>query len=209
VPDEIGGALDQNAIFLLALLIAMVRCTITDLLSRMDGIILIHLSGGSLFSCISIWGYRTVLYANEGPKAISNFGGFGTHLRLLLCSAVSFYGFWFWYFGLVDMLPKPSEMALESQDTSNPPECDDIQTFFFSRFDAAGGIRVFYIVTWIAFLIYFGVMTLVSVIGPVTRICKMTFLARCRFFKTSSRLKYATGFNYRQYVYHLRNMVYY
>jgi hypothetical protein len=97
VRDEIAGAMDTNAIFLFALIIAMVRCTITGLVSRLDSLMLMHLSGGTIFSVISIWGYRTCLYRDLGPtKGIANFGGFGTHLRLLLCLAVSTYGTWYW-----------------------------------------------------------------------------------------------------------------
>jgi hypothetical protein len=193
VPDEIGGALDQNAIFLFALVIAMVRCAITDLLSEMDGLMLMHLSGGSVFSVLSIWGYRTCVYRNDGPQAIERFGGFGTHLRLLLCTAVSVVGLWYWYFGIMGMLPTVTDL-----DPTNNPTCNDLHTWFFARFDARGGIRIYYIVVCILCTIYFGIMSLVSVIGPWARICKIRWLARYKFFRTSSRLKFATGFNYFQ-----------
>lgn len=112
VSSEIAGSLDQNAIFLLALVIAMVRCATTNLLSEMDGLMLIHLMSGTVFSVLTIWGYRTCVYRDEGPRGIRNFGGFGTHLRLLLCMAVSVLGLWFWYFGVVGALLRPTQCIL-------------------------------------------------------------------------------------------------
>jgi len=41
-------------------------------------------------------------------------------------------------------------------------------------------------------------MNLVAAVGPWTRLCKMRWLAKHKFFRTSSRLKFATGFNYFQ-----------
>ena len=194
VRDEIGGAMDQNAIFLFALLISMVRCAITALLSQMDGLILMHLMGGSVFSVVSIWGYRTCLYLKQGPTAIRNFGGFSTHMHLLLSLAVSIVGLWFWHTGVVTTsLPTSTDL-----DEQNPPECNDLETFFFARLNAREGIRTFFIVICIGCCIYFGTMTLVSFIGPATRIFKMSFLAKYGFYQTSSRLKYATGFSYGQ-----------
>lgn len=193
VPDEIGGALDQNAIFLFALVIALVRCAITDLLSQMDGLILMHLCGGSVFSVISIWGYRTCVYREDGPRAIRNFGGFGTHLRVFLCMAVSVVGIWYWYLGIMGSVPSVTDL-----DSTNNPECNDLHTFFFAKLDARGGIRIYYIFICIACTVYFGIMTAVSIIGPWTRICKIHWLAKYRFFRTTSRLKYATGFTYLQ-----------
>ncbi|KAF2103214.1 hypothetical protein NA57DRAFT_72194 [Rhizodiscina lignyota] len=184
VPEEIAGAMDTNAIFLFALVIAVVRCTSTDLVSQMDGVMLMHLAGGTIFSVISIWGYRTCWYTKEGPRGIANFGGFGTHLRLLLCMAVSTYGLWFWYFGMAGSLK------------SGTGACQVTWTFFFAKLRADGGIRKWYIFKYVVCLIYFGIMTAVSIIGPISRIMKMAWLARYKFFRTSSRLKYATGYTY-------------
>jgi hypothetical protein len=195
VPDEIGGALDQNAIFMFGLLIALVRCAITGLLSQMDGLMLMHLSGGSLFSVLTIWGYRTCLYRNEGPKAVSRFGGFGTHMRLLLSLAVSIVGLWFWYAGIMRKLPEPTNL-----DTSFNPVCDDLHTFFFTELNARGGIRIYYIFICVGCTVYFGIMALASIITPITRVWKIEWLFRSKFYRTTSRLKYATGLNYYQYV---------
>ncbi len=48
----------------------MVRCTITKVLTQLDCVILMHLSGGTVFSVLSLWGYRTCHYEAEGPKGI-------------------------------------------------------------------------------------------------------------------------------------------
>ena len=184
--DEIAGSMDTNSIFLFALIIAMVRCTITNLVSRLDALMLMHLSGGTVFSVISIWGYRTCVYRNEGPRGIRNFGGFGTHLRLLLCMAVSCYGFWFWYYGIMGSLE------------TGPDNCAQVYTFLFAKLRADGGIRIYYIFICISCMIYFGIMTAVSIVGPLSRICKITWLAKYRFYRTTSRLKFATGLEYKQ-----------
>lgn len=186
LPDEIAGAMDTNSIFMFALVIAMGRCTITGLISRLDGLILMHLSGGTLFSVMSIWGYRTCFYSLQGPKGISNFGGFGTHMRLLLCTTVSTYGLWFWYFGVHGSLNK------------GIGACATTYTFFFGKLDVEGGIRIYYIIVCIGCTFYFGMMTLVGLLGPIMRLMKMRWLLKYKFFHYSSRLKYATGFNYGQ-----------
>jgi hypothetical protein len=186
VPDEIAGSLDTNAIFLFAVVIALVRCTITGLVSRLDGLILMHLAGGAVFSVMSLWGYRTCYYVDQGPRGIANFGGFGTHLRLLLCMTVSGYGLWYWYFGVTGSL------------LSGTGACEQQYTFFFAKLRVDGGIRIWYIFICIACTIYFGVMTAVSFIGPITRLMKMRWLAKYRFFHYSSRLKFATGYKYGQ-----------
>ena len=160
----------------------------------MDGLILIHLMFGTVFSVLSTWGYRTCYYKNEGYRGIKHFGGFGTHMRLLLSLAISVLALWFWKVGIMPgSLPTATEL-----DEKNPVECNQLHTFFFSNLNARGGIRYFYIVITSIFSAYFGIMTLVSVTGPVTRILKMKFLARYKLFRTSSRLKYATGFSYGQ-----------
>jgi hypothetical protein len=76
--------------------------------------------------------------------------------------------------------------------------CRETYTFFFAKLRANGGIRVWYIILFSVCTAWFGIMTLVSIIGPVTRLVKMKWLAKYKFFRTSTRLKYATGFTYGQ-----------
>src|SRR5512142_493528 len=49
VPAEISGAMDTNAIFLLTITVAMIKCSAVQMLESIDGLILMHLSGGSIF----------------------------------------------------------------------------------------------------------------------------------------------------------------
>jgi hypothetical protein len=189
VPDEIAGSLDTSAIFLFAVVVALVRCTITGLVSRLDGLILMHLAGGAVFSVMSLWGYRTCYYINQGPRGIANFGGWGTHLRLLLCMTVSGYGLWYWYYGVNGSL---------YSGPAGDPDCGQQYTFFFAKLPVDGGIRYWYIFVCSCCTAYFAVMTVASFLGPITRLMKMRWLAKYKFFHYSSRLKYATGFTYGQ-----------
>ncbi|KYG41180.1 hypothetical protein M433DRAFT_116039, partial [Acidomyces richmondensis BFW] len=87
VPSEIAGALDANAIFLVALMISMFHGSATHTLAYIDGLILMQLCAGYL-SCI---------YNGLG---IRHFGGLGTHFRILIVFAISTYGIWFWTKGI-------------------------------------------------------------------------------------------------------------
>src|SRR5436305_7993666 len=72
VEDEIARALDANSIFLFSLLISIFRGTAVQgehKLAYIDGLILMQLCAGYLFSILSLWGYRTVHYDREGPNA--------------------------------------------------------------------------------------------------------------------------------------------
>lgn len=96
MPEEVSTALDQNTVFLFANVVALVRCTITFMLTQLDSLILMHLAMGSIIGVMSTWGYRTCRYKAEGVSAMKNFGGVGTHLRVLLNLAACIYGVWFW-----------------------------------------------------------------------------------------------------------------
>ncbi|KIW89705.1 uncharacterized protein Z519_09861 [Cladophialophora bantiana CBS 173.52] len=184
VPGDIGGALDTNAIFLFANLVAMVRCTITKVLTQLDCVILMHLSGGTVFSVLSLWGYRTCHYLGEGPKGIRHFGGFGTHLRLVLSMAVAVYGPWFWWFGIV---PETTAVMIDAGP------CRTVYTFMFAKVRADGGVRIFNIIVCIGCVIYFGVMLLASFLALFARFAKGVDLAKQGKWRTSTRLHYATG----------------
>lgn len=186
IPGEIAGAQDANAMFLFATLIAMVRCAVTKLLLQVDGVILMHMCGGTLFGVMSTWGYRTCHYHLDGPAGIKHFGGFGTHMRLLLYVAISAFGLYFWLYGMTGALP-----------TGEGP-CEPVYTFMFASVRADGGIRIFYIFVCIACLIYFGVMLLASTIAGFSRTKKIFHLGKTGQWHESSRLKFATGFNMKQ-----------
>ncbi|KAH8668405.1 hypothetical protein BX600DRAFT_538347 [Xylariales sp. PMI_506] len=199
VPSEIPSALDTNAIFLFAVLIAMVRCTITSLILQIDALILMHLGAGSIFGVMSIWGYRTSLYVREGPmKGISHFGGFGTHMRLLLCTAFAAYGLFFWLRGIDG---HPAALISGTGNAENGLYCTPLYTFMFSRVLADGGVRVFYIICTVGSLCYWGVQLLSSSLAAYARPMKMYRLGKAGQWRTTSRLDYATGLNYKQLKY--------
>ncbi len=194
VPSEISNTLDTNTIFLLAVVLAMVRCTITDLIVQVDGLILMHLGAGTIFGVLSIWGYRTSWYLRDGPtKGIAHFGGFGTHVRLLLCVSFASYGLFFWLEGIHG--PDP---AMSAGDPNGDPACLTLYTFMFTKLRADGGIRIFYIVMCICCLVYWGTMLLASSLAAVARALKLYQLARYSQWRTTSRLHFATGLNQKQ-----------
>jgi len=197
LPSEIAGALDTNVIFLFTLLVAMIKCSSVNMLEQIDGLILMHLSGGTIFGILSIWGYRTCQYTLEGPKAIKYFGGFGTHFRLFITLAISVFGLWFWMFGVTGALDPMGPH--DDVDPPNSPECGTtLYTFMFAKVRATGGIRIFYIVVCTCCIVYFGIMLLASSLAGYSRAHKMIELAKSKQWANSSRLRFATGFNYRE-----------
>ncbi|KAK0652682.1 hypothetical protein B0T16DRAFT_443848 [Cercophora newfieldiana] len=193
LPAEFAGAADTSAVFLLALLVAMTNDSRTHALTQIDGLTLMHLCGGTVFGVLSIWGYRTRLYYDNGPRAVRNFGGFGTHLRLAISLGVSVYGLWFWLYGISDSL-----VVLSSEnDTAEEPndiQCATIYTFFFAKLQAVGGIRYYYTVVSAACALWFGVMFIVSSIAGVATFQKIRTLKDFFNWGTGNRAKYATGF---------------
>jgi len=200
VPAEISGAMDTT-IFLLTITVAMIKCSAANMLQSIDGLILMHLSGGTIFGILSLWGYRTRQYLDNGPQGIRFFGGFGTHGRLIVSLAVSIYGLWYWLVGVNGALIRMGGPGDETDDPApNPPECQQLYTFMFGKVKADGGIRIFYILVCVACIVYFGVMLLASSLAGWSRLNKMIELARTKRWADSSRLRFATGFKYGEYV---------
>ncbi|KAI9170549.1 hypothetical protein HJFPF1_00017 [Paramyrothecium foliicola] len=160
LPTSIGSAADTNTIFLLTLLIAMLNDSVAGTLSQVDGLVLMHLCSGTVFGTLSLWGYRTRLYKDHGPAAVRLFGSYGSHIRLIICLAVSVYGCWFWAWGITGKLDPMT--ALEGIEPANPPECETTYTFFFSKLRAGGGIRYYYIIVCACCIAWYGAMVLVS-----------------------------------------------
>ena len=159
VPEEIAGALDANTMFLLSVMASIFYSTRKGILSYIDGLILMHLSSGYLFGCLSCWGYRTRHYHHEGPMGIRHFGRFGTHCRLVLAVAISAYGIWFWTDGVSDGLQIPIS---PSTGKLIPCQCYPLETFFFAKLRVYGGIRYFYIVMSIGSTLYYASMILAA-----------------------------------------------
>lgn len=181
LPGEMSGSLDTNTIFLLALLVSLFTGTHMNTLYQIDGLIVLHLSSGFLFSCFSIWGYRTLYYQDGAAKNVRGFGGIGTHCRLALIVAISIYGSWFWYKGVENDL-------ITAQD----PQCEQVYTWLFGKWAINGGIRKFYIICTIGTSIYYSTMCLVAAAAIVSS------LWRSGWTKWKDELKFRTGFNGRE-----------
>lgn len=187
--EEIFNALDQNAVFLFANIIALVRCTITNVLTQLDCLIMIHLGTGSIFGVISIWGYRTCAYSIEGPIATRHFGGFGTHFRLVLSASICAFSVWFWYAAV-----KPNTTYL----TNDVGPCATLHTFMFADVRADGGVRIFYIMASIIATIYFCAQVLVATLSGYIRVARLLTMSKLERFRTASRLRCSVGLNYKQ-----------
>lgn len=189
MPNEISTALDQNTVFLFANLVALVRCTITFVLTQLDGLILMHLAMGTVIGVMSSWGYRTCRYKAEGVSAMQNFGGVGTHLRLLCNLGVCIYGAWYWNTGI---MPGHRDMEIDTE------KCQTVWTFMFGKVDAAGPIRVFYLVFSILWTLHFGVSLLVAPFASWVRLREISKSPSSISNELPPRLRLATGFNYRE-----------
>src|SRR5437762_14283532 len=119
-----------------------------------------QLCAGYIFGILSLWGYRTVHYNREGPKAVRYYGRFGTHVRLTLATAFSIYGVWFWIYGIRYGRGYGLMRMTDEMGNPRPPQCYPIYVFFFGKFNVLGGIRVFYIITSISCSLYYVIMLL-------------------------------------------------
>jgi hypothetical protein len=178
LPSEIAGSLDTNAIFLLALLVSLFKGSLAHQIQQIDGLIVMQLSSGFLFSSMSIWGYRTTIYQRDGPQGISHFGHFGTHGRLLLTAGISIYGTWFWSEGIKDGLESASD-----------PACKVLYTWFFTPLRVNGGIEVFYIMVSAGCSIFYCSMCLAAAIAVAAKLFREGW---------KGQMKYETGYNARE-----------
>lgn len=192
VIEEIAGGLDANAIFLFALLISMVSSSKSDAMTLMDGMIMMMLCGGTIWSVLSLWGYRTCVYRKEGHDAIRRFGGFGTHLRLLLAGGVSWYAIWFWTVG-VKGLPR----GLSQFGQNLPQSCDKTRVTAFGA-TLTGVASTFATATTIVSLAYSSFVILAAPIAAITRLRKMYIFLRMKQYASTTRLRFVTGASQRQ-----------
>ncbi|KAF2436179.1 hypothetical protein EJ08DRAFT_692063 [Tothia fuscella] len=91
------------------------------------------------------------------------------------CMAVSVHGIWYLYFGLVSTRPKLWEMDLDEESLRNSPECDEKKHSSLHNYQL---LEEFAIITslFASGAIYFGLITLMTIIGLIARRCKRTFL---------------------------------
>jgi hypothetical protein len=130
----VAGSLDTNAVFLLAIFVTVMFNSIWHQLRMIDALVLLHLCYGFMFGVMSLWGYRTMYYHRMGAKGRSYFGGFGTHLRLALMTAISGYAVWFWFEGLDDGMIECNKRDL----------CGGLDSFFFVKVKLQSWYRTFY-----------------------------------------------------------------
>jgi hypothetical protein len=178
LPSEIAGSLDTNTIFLLALIVSLFKGSLVHQIQQIDGLIVMQLSSGFLFSSMSIWGYRTTIYQRDGPKGISHFGHFGTHCRLLLTAGISVYGAWFWSEGIKDGLMVAPD-----------PACKVLYTWFFTSLRVNGGIDFFYIIVSAGCAVFYCSMCLAAVISVAAKLFREGW---------KGKMKYETGYNARE-----------
>lgn len=191
--DSINAGLDANAIFLFALLIAIVSSTRTNAMTLMDGLVMIWLCGGTMWSVLSLWGYRTCTYRKKGLGGISKFGGFGTHLRLLLSGSVAAYGAWYWIFAI-----KGGPHGLEPFGQVDA-SCGKTDVTVFGA-DVTGISGNAALALSMVASVYAAVLILVAPIAAYTRIWKMVIFWRNKQYGSVTRLRYATGASKQQYV---------
>ncbi|KAK0732091.1 hypothetical protein B0H67DRAFT_93960 [Lasiosphaeris hirsuta] len=196
LPSECASAADTSTIFLLTLLIAMAGDARTGELTQIDGLVLMHLCGGTVFGVVTLWGYRTRVYRNHGPRAVRMFGGFGTHIRLVVSLGVSIFGLWFWLYGVTGGL-----RPMGPDDGTNPPnsaDCSVLYTFFFAKVRADGGIRYYYVVVCLSCILWFGTMLLVSSLAALASFDRIRSLVEYSKWTSLNRVKYATGFTHKE-----------
>ncbi|ETI28424.1 hypothetical protein G647_00873 [Cladophialophora carrionii CBS 160.54] len=165
LPEEIIGSLDTNSIFLLALFSTVFTYSLQGTSIRVVDVLLIHqLCTGFLFSVMSLWGYRTMYYKTEGPGGRRHFGGFGTHFRLVLMSAITAYGVWFWIRG-VDTLAT----------CDSRKDCGGLETFFFVPLKVNFKVtRSINLVTAVGAAVYYGAMAITAIVaGMVATVRKL------------------------------------
>ncbi|EXJ64485.1 hypothetical protein A1O7_00821 [Cladophialophora yegresii CBS 114405] len=163
LPEEIIGSLDTNSIFLLALFSTVFTYSLQGNSIRVVDVLLIHqLCTGFLFSVMSLWGYRTMYYKTEGPGGRRHFGGFGTHFRLVLMSAITAYGVWFWTRGVDTLATCDGRKA-----------CGGLQTFFFVPMSVNSKVtRIINLVLAVGAALYYGAMAITAIIAGMVAIAR-------------------------------------
>ena len=135
VIEEYDGALDSNSIFLLAIGIAVALNSAYARIRLIDGLILVQLGFGFISTVMTVWGYRTAVYHQEGAQGALRFGGLGTHIRLWLLSGITGFNAYFWSDGIFSGFPLCNLRE----------ECNGIRVFFFGSQSLFSGARKFYL----------------------------------------------------------------
>ena len=156
--EEISSSLAATAIFLFALLLSMVKGSVDGSLHVIDGLVLLNLCFSFLFSVLSLFGYRTLLYqpSQKNKRGIINgLGGFGTYFRLFLAGAVAAYAVWFWTLGIYHL-----EQSYPG-DAGRNGSCATV-VWVFGTFKVESGVKWLMRIGSVIAAIYFGGLAMVA-----------------------------------------------
>lgn len=193
VPEMIADGLDANAMWLAALLLSILHSTLGKQMTLMDGLVQIWLCAGTVGSVLSIWGYRTAIYRAEGMNAISKFGGFGTHLRIVLTAATAMFCIWYWARVIWTGDDAMPAFGVPGTGEDNINENCVKTTVTIFGLDIEGKTQYFGLTVSIIVGVYCSLLLLASPIAPVTRVRKFIYLWRNKEFASTTRLRFATA----------------
>jgi hypothetical protein len=157
-----------------------------------------QLCAGYLFGIFSLWGYRTRHYIEEGPKAVRHYGRIGTHCRLVLTTAISIYGIWFWVYGIRYDLHHGLARVTDDSGNPRPAACYPVYVFFFAKLNVLGGIRILYVIMTICTALYYGTMLLAAVAERIRHLTQV--ISKEKGHEKRETLNYDTGLTKREQV---------
>ena len=147
--NAVSDNLSTNAIFLMALFIAMVTATTRADLRAEEVVILLQLCFGFLLSVLALLGSRTSLSRFEVSHRRSKLPAAASFFRLTLTTVSCAYAVWFWFLGDAKL---------------NPPGCP-AYIFLFTRTSIQGGAGTFYKVQSILILIPLVMLLIWQLVG--------------------------------------------
>ncbi|KAL8749023.1 MAG: hypothetical protein Q9184_006967 [Pyrenodesmia sp. 2 TL-2023] len=127
-PSAVPENLSANAIFLLALFVAVAIATLSTELRPEEVIIILQLCFGFIFSVLSLLGSQVSLDRLWLSKNGALHPSMASFTRLTLTTAVCVYAVWFWYHG---------------RSSLNPSSCP-ANIFFFTKASIYGGVATFF-----------------------------------------------------------------
>jgi len=157
--DSVRDMLATNTIFLIALFTALAIISTEDTVLAAEVTILLQFCFGFVFTVSSTWGWRVSARQLNSAKEFGNpvyFPLLGSAIRLCLTTSICAYNVWFWFVGL----GKLSKAA-----------CDPVG-FLFAPVDLLRHARVFFKITSVMILTFFGIATLSEL---VLLVCNWVF----------------------------------
>ncbi|KAL8687462.1 MAG: hypothetical protein Q9218_006373 [Villophora microphyllina] len=135
-PEAAPGNLNTNAVFLLALFVALATATFSPGLGTEETVILLQLCFGFLLSVLSLLGGHVSADRPKPSKGVIRPPPVASFFRLTLNTAICAYAVWFWFIGI---------------NNSHVPGCS-AYIFVVARASIFGGVRILYQVQ--AFVIF-------------------------------------------------------